>query len=265
MTVAQKRWLSATGAVQTQALMATKVYVLATSGTWTKIAVSTQPSPKNSHGYPGWVPTKQLTARPPATAKRLAIVRAPTTRLWSGWGPGGVTGRLKTRLSYGTRLPVLRVTSTYVVVVTMLGNHRALPRSAVVVHTVGAPYHPLAGQILTDARSFLGLQYLWGGTSGFGFDCSGLTYSLYRRAGITIPRDASVQATHGVSVGRDELRLGDLLFVDGGSGSINHVVMYAGVVSGRRSVIESPRTGVAVRIVPLTTYTYTGARRYLST
>ena len=42
-----------------------------------------------------------------------------------------------------------------------------------------------------------------------------------------------------------------------------HVVMYVGLVSHQRSVVESPFTGAAVRIVPLTTYHYVTARRYL--
>lgn len=183
MTVAQKRWLSATGAVQTQALLGTRVSVLDTSGIWTKIAVSTQSTPKESLGYPGWVPTRQLTMTPPRQAERIAVVRARTAWLWNHWSAGGVGGEPVLELSYDTRLPVVKVAPNYVEVVTMTGRHRAVRRSLVAVHTVGTPWHPSAAQVVTEARRFVGLNYLWGGTSGFGYDCSGFTYSLYHRIG----------------------------------------------------------------------------------
>ena len=60
MSTAQKRWL--VGKLETQALYGTRVSLLATSGAWSKVAVPGQPTPRDARGYPGWVPTRQLTA-----------------------------------------------------------------------------------------------------------------------------------------------------------------------------------------------------------
>ncbi len=264
MTVHQKRRLSAMAAVQTQALYATKVYILGRSGAWRKIAVASQSTPKNKLGYPGWVPRRQLTTTAPARTKRFAVVRRPTAWLRSDWDRGGATGKRIMELSYDTRLPVVKMTSNYVKVVALDGSRRALHRPAVVVHTARTAWTPTGADIVSDGRQFLGLQYLWGGASGFSYDCSGFTHALYHRVGIKIPRDASAQATLGARVSLSRVRRGDLLFVTGASGSIGHVVMYAGKVDGRRSVIEAPGTGLGVRVVARSTYTYQVARRYLT-
>ena len=83
-------------------------------------------------------------------------------------------------------------------------------------------------ELIEFSKRFLGLPYFWGGTSTYGFDCSGLTQMLCRRRGITIPRDASVQATWDgtMPVDRRDLQPGDLLFF--GESKITHTGMYLG-------------------------------------
>jgi len=80
------------------------------------------------------------------------------------------------------------------------------------------------------AKRFLGFTYLWGGTSSFGFDCSGFTQMLVRRRGIVMPRDADLQAAwQGVMpVQREQLQAGDLLFFGGSPEHITHTGMYIG-------------------------------------
>ncbi|MEM7573667.1 MAG: C40 family peptidase [Bacteroidota bacterium] len=85
-------------------------------------------------------------------------------------------------------------------------------------------------------QQFLGLPYLWGGTSGKGVDCSGFTKMCFYLNGFIIPRDASQQVKAGVAVELDEelsqLQAGDLLFFgrlrDDGSHRITHVGIYSG-------------------------------------
>ena len=79
-------------------------------------------------------------------------------------------------------------------------------------------------------KRFLGLPYLWGGRSSYGFDCSGFTQMLVRARGINMPRDADQQAAWSgvVPVERNDLQPGDLLFFGASPKSIVHTGMYIG-------------------------------------
>jgi gamma-D-glutamyl-L-lysine dipeptidyl-peptidase len=79
-------------------------------------------------------------------------------------------------------------------------------------------------------KRFLGLPYLWGGRSSFGFDCSGFTQMLVRARGIKMPRDADQQAAWKgvIAVDRKDLEPGDLLFFGSSSNRITHTAMYIG-------------------------------------
>ena len=79
-------------------------------------------------------------------------------------------------------------------------------------------------------KRFLGLPYLWGGRSSYGFDCSGFTQMLVRARGITMPRDADQQAAWSgvVAVERNDLQPGDLLFFGASAKSITHTGLYIG-------------------------------------
>ncbi len=248
MSVAQKRWL--VGRLETQALLGDKVFVLATSGAWSKVAVAGQPTPREELGYPGWLPTRQLKAHVPATAQREAVVTRPTTWLWTS----AALDERVLRVSYATRLPAVSWTSSTVEVATQDGAHAFVARAAVALRTTGGQLEtPTGAQVVAEARRFLGLQYLWAGTSGFGFDCSGFTSSVFRVLGVTIPRDAAPQSTFGRAVrSRASLRAGDLVFFRNGAGDVHHV----GICVGGGRMIHAPATGKAVAEVSLATEPY---------
>src|SRR5665647_903129 len=234
--------------------------VVATSGSWSRVAVPGQPTPRDSRGYPGWVPTRQLTAVRPQTGRRLAVIRRPTA--WT-WETPSLTGRVL-ELSYGTRLPAVAWTPSSVQVAMLDGRSLYLKRSAVALRSrVAAVTQPTGAQLVADARRFLGLQYLWAGMSGFGFDCSGFTCLVYQALGVTIPRDGAPQSAEGVKVARTSLRAGDLVFFRSSSGQIHHVGMYVG--NGR--MIHAPATGLPVSVVSLSEERYSrefaGGRRYV--
>jgi cell wall-associated NlpC family hydrolase len=252
MTTDQRRALN--GRADTQALLGDKVRVLRLKGDWARVAVPGQPSPKDRRGYPGWVPTRQLTARPPQHASKIVTVTGRTA-----WLRNDTTGTKVLEVSFGTRLPYLGATGKFVRVRTPLGVVRRIRAAATSVHAPTAPALPQTRRhLVRTAQMFTGLPYLWAGASGFGLDCSGLTWLDHRTHGLRIPRDAAPQATRGTPVARKNLRRGDLIFY-ATNGLVHHVAMYA----GNGHMVESPHTGAAVRTVPVRSFEYAGARRYL--
>jgi cell wall-associated NlpC family hydrolase len=236
-TTADRVWLDAH--VQTQALYGQEVTILEVRGGWAKVAVRDEPDPQDRHGYPGWLPLRQLA---PAydTSGRYVVVRSRTAAVRVG-------GRT-IALSYGTRLPLVA------------GSRVRTPDGDGVVRgAVSPPLAPSNASIIAEGKRFLGTHYLWGGLSAWGFDCSGLVWDLYRVHGLTIPRDADPQMHHGVRVARSQLRAGDLLFF-GSHGYADHVSIYLG--GGRQ--LEAPDSAHRVRISPVRWASYIGARRYLS-
>jgi gamma-D-glutamyl-L-lysine dipeptidyl-peptidase len=170
MTYAQKLWL--VGKIDTQALYDTKVTVIghwtaADGERWTQVAVPSQSTLKDSRGYPGWVPAGQLTRTAPATATTTAEVRSPTAHLWSSWTSSGVGGSQVMKVSYGTQFPVLQATTSYVEVAMIGGRQVALRPSAVRLRVNGTSWGATRDKFVADAKQFLGLQYLWAGTSGW--------------------------------------------------------------------------------------------------
>ncbi|MCX7746737.1 MAG: C40 family peptidase [Clostridia bacterium] len=84
--------------------------------------------------------------------------------------------------------------------------------------------------MISYSKKFLGVRYVYGGSSPKGFDCSGFTQYVFRKYGISINRVAADQAKQGKKVKRSELKSGDLVFFDtnGGHNYINHVGLYIG-------------------------------------
>ncbi len=86
--------------------------------------------------------------------------------------------------------------------------------------------------VVSYAKRFLGVRYVWGATGRGGFDCSGFTQYVMRHAkGRVIPRVSRRQAYYGRYVSRRNLRPGDLIFFDTSRsrrGYVNHVAIYIG-------------------------------------
>jgi len=88
--------------------------------------------------------------------------------------------------------------------------------------------------VLGIAESLSGIPYVWGGTSTRGFDCSGYTQHVFRKAGVSLPRTAAQQQRATTRV-RDP-RPGDLVFF----GSPAH---HVGIYAGDGKMYDAPRTG----------------------
>ncbi|WP_040736795.1 C40 family peptidase [Nocardia tenerifensis] len=267
MTLEQEEALTSDNLTQTQALYGDRVYVLQRQGDWAEVVVPGQPTPKNALGYPGWIPSVQLTTSPDFAALKAVAPFAladhgATTWLYSD----PALARRDIEISANTRLPVLGRTGDRIMVATPRSGPKWLDAGSVDVYRkpTDIPY-PTAADLVRYAAEFVDRPYLWGGRAGFGVDCSGFTSIVYQVHGITLPRDAGPQAVegHGRPVDRDELRPGDLLFYAHDlkdPDSIYHVAMYFG--DGR--MIEAFDSATPVRITPVRFGPdYWGAQRYL--
>jgi cell wall-associated NlpC family hydrolase len=89
-----------------------------------------------------------------------------------------------------------------------------------------------------------GDPYSYGASGPNAFDCSGLIYYSYRKAGFKkIPRTSSAQAAHMNRIKRKNMRRGDFVFFYDGSaraGNVYHVGVFAGVDHGSRYIVHAP-------------------------
>jgi cell wall-associated NlpC family hydrolase len=97
--------------------------------------------------------------------------------------------------------------------------------------------------VLDVARQFLGVPYVWGGSSPSGFDCSGLVMYCYAQLGIYLPRTSYAMMSYGQYVAYGDLQPGDIVVTSGGG----HVGLYA----GGGQMIHAPMTGDVVRYGPV--------------
>jgi len=112
--------------------------------------------------------------------------------------------------------------------------------------------------IVRYARHFLGVPYVYGGSTPHGFDCSGFTRYVFAHFGVSLPHYTYAQYDLGHRVSRWALRAGDLVFFDG----VGHVGLYI----GHNLFIHAPHSGTSVSVASLAgSYggSFVGARRML--
>ncbi|MCB0277647.1 MAG: C40 family peptidase, partial [Calditrichaeota bacterium] len=185
-------------------------------------------------GYRGWV-----------TTLSLCVVEENEAREWLE----SATAQVRARYSAATASedPESEIVSDLVLGARVIPLHQArqstlirlpdgqeaLVATADLNSLKDAPPAPLnAAAILKTARRFLGIPYLWGGTSTKAFDCSGLVQTVFRLHHLELPRDASQMYHVGKSLDIDaafsQLRPGDLLFFGKSLRRITHVALSLG-------------------------------------
>ena len=110
--------------------------------------------------------------------------------------------------------------------------------------------------VMRAASSVIGTPYVFGGTTPYGFDCSGFTQYAFARAGVYLPRMADSQFYSGRQISMSQLRPGDLIFFTTYEAGASHVGIYVG---NGNFIHAGTSTGVTVS----SAFTgYWGARYY---
>ncbi len=119
-----------------------------------------------------------------------------------------------------------------------------------------------SSKLVDDALSLIGVPYVFGGNSRSGFDCSGYTQYVFKGVGISLPRTAAEQFKLGVSVNREQLQVGDLVFFSTYAPGASHVGIYIG---GGRFIAADSNKGICISKLDDAYYTscYLGARRII--
>lgn len=205
--------------VVSQAILSEQIAIKKQSQDWSYI---TTPD-----GYSGWIPSTTIIARktpypgPTAASARVSRLSAPIYEEKDiEYGP------VKT-LAFQTNIEIIDSSD---------------PRWITTIFPDGKVYYIQKGdvspqeipQTKTDlvslSQTFIGLPYIWGGRSSFGYDCSGFVQMLYRQLGIILPRDShqQIQDSRFFEIPINEASPGDLIFFGKSAQQIMHVGMSLG-------------------------------------
>lgn len=243
----------------TQLLLGEAVQVVEARDDWVRVVALIQPSSQHEHGYPGWVPRAHLGTPVPRDGGPSAFVVTPSAVCTLEDGTS-------TRLSFGTAVWVDSV-SENAIVVALPGDRRGtlcVTDLRLSRKSQQPTYTPV--DLLASARQFLGVRYLWGGTSAWGLDCSGLVHLVYRAHGRLVPRDAFDQVEQVTPVPLDAVRPGDLYFFARPGERIYHVGFATAppAPDGTRTMLHAPESGELIEDAPLAAHrveTLVGAGR----
>ena len=183
-------------------------------------------------GYQGWIYLRHLAVKDRKAWESYRRLPKKYIRVDEAFFAGSDSA-LPLRIFFGTPVAIKTRNSKKIF---LHPNGDWYPIAASAVHA--PPKKSCAGSaIVKTAVRFVGIPYLWGGITPYGYDCSGLVQMVYRFHGIELPRDSSAQAKVGQKFGREDLRPGDLLFFKGhvaislGGQAIIHATMSRGMVA----------------------------------
>lgn len=122
----------------------------------------------------------------------------------------------------------------------------------------------LSSRIVTAQRTAMaqrGDAYSYGSAGPNAFDCSGLVFYSYRRAGFNLPRTSGAQAAYTHRVAKQNMRPGDLMFFFN-SGGVYHAAVFVGYKNGHAMMVHAPGSGQRVTVAaPWTSSWFGGTLR----
>jgi cell wall-associated NlpC family hydrolase len=208
----------------TQAILGTNLSIEASQENWHYVLLPGQDR--------GWIRARHTRtyapAEPPyASTGQVAEVKNLMAFLYHE--PDGTAHAPALQVTIGARLEMAEAQEDWVRVILPDGAERWMRRGDVAIAGAGSlrPRQSVE-QVIHTAKRFLGLPYLWGGTTPLGIDCSGFVRLVYGLNGVQLLRDSRIQYTQPdlAPVERAELQAGDLLFF--GRERISHVGLYIG-------------------------------------
>jgi len=209
--------------VVSQARYGQTVEILKSEAGWARI--------KTPDAYEGWLPADRLVplpAGPAALSAKTAWIESNTAHLYRE--PSVTKHRPLLTLPFETPLTVVEERpeegGRWVAVRLVDGALAYVQRG-----DLRFDNKPRSVPELVElSKRFLGLPYTWGGTSAYGYDCSGFAQMLVRQGGVEMPRDAQPQADwpRNQVVERSALQPGDLLYFGSTAKKITHTGFYLG-------------------------------------
>lgn len=119
-----------------------------------------------------------------------------------------------------------------------------------------------ASAIIATGKQYIGVKYVYGGTTPSGFDCSGFVQYVFAKNGISLPRVSRDQYHEGTSVSFSNLKAGDLVFFSvAKNGAVDHLGIYVG---NGQFINASSSKGVTIYTLgPYWKSAFVGAKRVL--
>lgn len=103
----------------------------------------------------------------------------------------------------------------------------------------------LKSEVKNWGVKYIGVPYVWGGTSPYGFDCSGLVQYVFDKAGVSLGRSTVHQLEYGVVIPKQDLQCGDLVFFSN-TGDNGGFCSHVGIYLGNGQLLHSGSNGVTI-------------------